>query len=227
MATPSLSSSTVSQGSTARTEAGPLPTKRGEIGYRESLNPPAPSNAESESDVATEHTPIPARHPADREPQPISSESGPSPIENVDGNEPAAQSQPSSAPILRFLEPKFGKCGVRTSTILLLVTQGSILLVTIALWVILVKLVLPSSSVGRQMGMSVFVHAGFIVGTLLQIILLERLIFRYRAERYAMLHPGEVIPDLFNRGEQVSTRLALAPWNRPPLPTVSLTLWLF
>ncbi|KAF9641809.1 hypothetical protein BDM02DRAFT_3078731, partial [Thelephora ganbajun] len=64
------------------------------------------------------------------------------------------------------------------------------------------------------------VHATFILCTVVQIVLLERLIFRYRAERYAMLHPGEILPDVFNRGEQFSTRLALAPWNRPPLPTV-------
>lgn len=39
-----------------------------------------------------------------------------------------------------------------------------------------------------------------------------------------MLHPGEVLPSLFHRGEQVSTRLALAPWNRPPLPTYAAVL---
>jgi len=39
-----------------------------------------------------------------------------------------------------------------------------------------------------------------------------------------MLHPGEALPDLFNRGERVSTRLALAPWNRPPLPTYAAVL---
>jgi hypothetical protein len=73
---------------------------------------------------------------------------------------------------------------------------------------------------------SVFIHTTFTIVAVVQVVLLERLIFRYRAERYAMLHPGEVLPDLFNRGEQISTRLALAPWNRPPLPTVSLVLWL-
>ena len=70
------------------------------------------------------------------------------------------------------------------------------------------------------MAVNIFIHITFIICALVQIVLLERLIFRYRAERYAMLHPGEVPSGLFNRGDQISTRLALAPWNRPSLPTV-------
>lgn len=212
----------VSQEPTTRPPADPLPTKRGEIGYRESLNPPVPSNEEPESDVTTPSTSIPARHPADREPPPISSEPGPLPIVDAGGNQPVNQSEPSPRPIFSLFKPRLNKCGVRTSTIVLLVTQGSLLLFTIALWIVLAKLVLPSTPFGRQMATGVFIHAAFVVCTLFQAVLLERLVFRYRAERYAMLHPGEIVPDLFNRGEQISTRLALAPWNRPPLPTVSL-----
>ncbi|KAF9649900.1 hypothetical protein BDM02DRAFT_1695437 [Thelephora ganbajun] len=78
-----------------------------------------------------------------------------------------------------------------------------------------------SSDVGKQIGTNIFVHVTFILCTIVQVVLLERIFFRYRAERHAMLHPGEILPDVFNRGEQISIRLALAPWNRPPLPTVS------
>ena len=209
-----------------RPQADPLPTKRGEIGYRESLNPPVSPNPESQSDVTAHQTSIPARHPADRDPRPASDEPEPPSITNPSGNQSPTESQPSARPLISFFKPKPTRFGVRVSTILLLVTQGSFVLITVALWIILTRLILPYSNAGRQLATSVFIHTTFVVCTLIQVVLLERLIFRYRAERYAMLHHGEALPDLFNRGEQVSTRLALAPWNRPPLPTVSLALQL-
>ena len=219
MTTDSSSSSiAASEGSTTRPQAGPLPTKRGEIGYRESLNQPAPPNAELESDVTDDQATLPTRHPADRELPPTPSELGPPPITNAGDNQPPAESQPQPRRDISFFGPRFTKQGVRASTIFLLVTQGSLLLLTIALWIILSELVLPPSGAG--LATSVFVHITFLTCTIVQVALFERLFFRYRAERYAMLHPGEVLPDLFNRGEQISTRLALAPWNRPPLPTV-------
>lgn len=220
MATPSSSSSTDSQGSTTRRQAVPLPAKRGEVGYMESLNPPALSDVVQESDITAHRTSIPARHPAERDPGPASSEPEPASITNASGNQSSAESQPSPGPLSSLFQPKVTKHGVRVSTILLLVTQGSLLLVTIAFWIILAKLILPSSNLGGQLATNVFIHVTFVLCTIVQAVLFERLLFRYRAERYAMLHPGQVLPDLFNRGEQVSTRLALAPWNRPPLPTV-------
>ncbi|KAF9649908.1 hypothetical protein BDM02DRAFT_3185860 [Thelephora ganbajun] len=39
-----------------------------------------------------------------------------------------------------------------------------------------------------------------------------------------MPHSGEILPDVFTRGEQFSTRLALAPRNRPLLPTYAAVL---
>lgn len=215
MATDSSSSSTVSsEAATVRPQADPLPAKRGEIGYRESLDGPAPSNAEPGPEVTAHQIAIPARHPADREQPPAP------PIANASSGQPSPESPPSSRLPLSF-RPRLSKHGVRTSTIFLLVTQGSLLLLTIALWVILARLILPTVDGGKQMAIGVPIHTTFIICTLIQAVLLERVFFRYRAERYAMLHPGEIVPDLFNRGERVSTRLALAPWNRPPLPTVS------
>jgi hypothetical protein len=220
MSTDSSSSSTLSQPSTVQPQAGPPPTKRGELGYRESLNPPQTPSPEPESDVTALPEPIPARHPADRDQPPPTPLPVQTPITSPDGNEPTVEPRSSSAFLSSFFRPRATKCGVRVSTILLLVTQGSLLLFTIAFWIILAKVVLPSSDVGRMTAISVFIHITFIVCTIVQVVLLERLVFRYRAERYAMLHPGQIHPDVFNRGEQVSTRLALAPWNRPPLPTV-------
>jgi len=224
MATHSPSSPIVSQGSTTQPQADPLPTKRGELGYRESLNPPVSSNGESDPDVTTRHTSIPARHPADREPRPAAPEPEPAPITSTNGNQAPAESQSPAGLFFSIFKPKVTKHGVRVSTILLLVTQGSLLIFAIAFWVTLAKLILPSSNFGRRMSVDVFIHITFVICTLVQVILLERLIFRYRAERYAMLHPGEVPSGLFNRGEQISTRLALAPWNRPPLPTYAAVL---
>lgn len=225
MATLSPSSPIVSpEPAITRPQADPLPTKRGEIGFRESLNRPLSFIPEPESDTTAHDASVPARHPADREPQPASSQPEPSPTTNENGDQAAPEAPPLSAPILSFLKPKFDKFGVRPSTIFLLVIQSSLLLITIGFWIILARLILPSSNAGKTAATGVFIHISFVIGTIFQVILLERLVFRYRAERYAALHPGEVIPDMFNRGEQVSTRLALAPWNRPPLPTVSLIL---
>jgi len=224
MTTDSPSSSTVSsQGSTTRPQADPLPTKRGEIGYRESLNPPATCNEEVESEVTAHQNVVPARHPADRDQVPAPSELGPSPTTNASNNQPSVEPQPSSIPPLSF-RPRPCKHGVRSSTIFLLVTQGSLLLLTIALWIIVARLILPPAKPGMQIGLNVCIHMTFVICTIIQVVLLERVFFRYRAERFAMLHPGEVVPDLFNRGEQVSIRLALAPWNRPPLPTYAAVL---
>ncbi|KAF9649895.1 hypothetical protein BDM02DRAFT_3128021 [Thelephora ganbajun] len=78
-----------------------------------------------------------------------SSEPGPSPITNADSNQPSAESQPSSGPRFPLIKSRFTKYGVRVSTIFL-VTQGAFLLITIALWVTLAKLVLPSSDVGTE-----------------------------------------------------------------------------
>lgn len=214
------SSSILSQPSTVQPQPGSPPTKRGELGYNESLNPPSTSNPEPEADVTARDEPIPARHPADRDQPPPTPQPEQTPITSLNGNQPTVEPLSSSTFLSSLFRPKVTKCGVRVSTILLLVTQGSLLLFTIAFWIVLSKVVLPSSNVGRMTAVSVFIHIAFIVCTIVQVVLLERLVFRYRAERYAMLHPGQIHPDVFSRGEQVSTRLALAPWNRPPLPTV-------
>jgi hypothetical protein len=53
---------------------------------------------------------------------------------------------------------------------------------------------------------------------LAQVLLLERRVFRLRAERYTYLHPGQ----LFQSGGTGS--MGFAPWNRPPLPTYAAAL---
>lgn len=45
-----------------------------------------------------------------------------------------------------------------------------------------------------------------------------------RAQRYAYLHPGEVLPTARRRGLGTTTGIGIAPWNRPPLPTYARAL---
>jgi len=63
---------------------------------------------------------------------------------------------------------------------------------------------------------AIFIHAGFGMLTLVLLILLERAVFIARAERYAFKHPNAN-----GRRGRIGVRggVALAPWNRPPLPT--------
>ncbi|KAJ6513119.1 hypothetical protein C8R45DRAFT_962474 [Mycena sanguinolenta] len=74
---------------------------------------------------------------------------------------------------------------------------------------------------------AIFVHVVFGVVTLIQLLFLERRIFRLRAERYSFVHPGEILPSarrrLINAGDG-GTSLAFSPWNRPPLPTYAAAL---
>jgi hypothetical protein len=63
----------------------------------------------------------------------------------------------------------------------------------------------------------------FGVALLGQLIMVERRIFRLRAERYTFLHPGEVLPTS-RRHSSSSTSMGIAPWHRPPLPTYAATL---
>jgi len=63
---------------------------------------------------------------------------------------------------------------------------------------------------------AIFIHAGFGILTLILLLLLERAVFIVRAERYAFKHPNA---NGHRRRIGVRGGVALAPWNRPPLPT--------
>jgi hypothetical protein len=56
-----------------------------------------------------------------------------------------------------------------------------------------------------------------------QLLFLDRWTFTLRAERYAYLHPGGVLPTS-RQSSPNDTRMGFAPWNRPPLPTYAATL---
>jgi hypothetical protein len=73
----------------------------------------------------------------------------------------------------------------------------------------------------------IFVHVAFALVVLAQLVLIERRVFRARAERYVFKHPGEMLPGSLQRrysGSNPSTSMAIAPWSRPPLPTYAAAL---
>ena len=225
--------------------AGPLPSKRGEIGYQEQIHGrPQVQEAEAAS--------ILERHPADT---PLAGNLS-SPSSSPSSAVPAipTSSAPASAPstplndsssthsmgkrsIASLLKPKnvptYG--GVRLTTILILLFQLSLLGGTIAGWVLAVKLLGRRQS--RQSGdddpngqinggtTSIFVYVAFGITVLVQLLFLERRIFRVRAERYGYLHPGEMLPTSLRRvSSRRSTAMGIAPWHRPPLPTYAAAL---
>ncbi len=71
---------------------------------------------------------------------------------------------------------------------------------------------------------SIFVHVVFAIGVLSQLLFLERRLYRIRAERYAYVHPGEILPTSRHGRRAIDTSLAFAPWNRAPLPTYAAAL---
>jgi hypothetical protein len=71
---------------------------------------------------------------------------------------------------------------------------------------------------------SIFIHVVFAVAFLSQCLFLERRIYVLRAQRYAFLHPGEILPTSRRRGQLPDASVALSPWNRPPLPTYAAAL---
>jgi len=185
-------------------QAEPLPSKQGEIGFRESVNADLLQAPTTQDDPSQ-----PARHPADLE----YVSSPPSSVLI-----PVLDSQVNQFTTL-FKHPKqFYNSGVRLSTIVFLASRCIILLITIALWVVAASLVVHSSTI------AIFIHTPFAVAVILQLFFLERNSFKLRAERYATLHPGEPMPPtLLHRGRPVD-RLPIAPWNRPPLPTYAAVL---
>lgn len=235
-----------SEADTTRPQAGPLPQKRGEIGFQEGIHV---QDAINSSVVA-----LPARHPADRDLEAGSSPSS-SPDQPSSGSfsPPNASAEASSThknphtSLLSWLDPRpFLKqtkvAGILLGTLLRFILQVLILCGTITAWIIISMQVNkgdntnpngpasknPSSEVASNgspgIGNSaiIFVHVTFAVATLAQLLFLERSLFVIRAQRYAFNHPGSPLPRHARSAGSVG--MGLAPWNRPPLPTYAATL---
>jgi len=217
-----------------RPQADPLPSKRGEIGYIEAAAAESPAER---SQVTTSNTHVlPARHPADRDHSPISSDAVIPPAQSEDVTHPRSESSPCTASIIKShgildifkpeRSPAFG--GLRLTTLLIFIAQTTLLGGTVTAWVFtserIVRLMTSGQNPFAAQPSTILVHLAFILVILVQLVFLERRIFRLRGERYSYVHPGEVLPRHRNNIPQSSTNLAFAPWNRPPLPTYAAAL---
>ena len=126
--------------------------------------------------------------------------------------------------------------GVHLATLLWLLFQGTLIIATITGWVVFGQRGMGSNNKGGDpedpdgegssnpmtgATSSIFIHVLFTVALLMQLVFLERRIYRIRAERYAFANPG--LP-LFARPGGAAVGMGYAPWNRPPLPTYAAVL---
>ncbi|KAF5382672.1 hypothetical protein D9615_002729 [Tricholomella constricta] len=224
---------TTSQGD-SRPQAGPLPSKRGEIGYVEGTD--VPGEARSSSPEAA----LPARHPADSrnnsvtdvsatatDANPIPSTSTNSFVSSSTSTLVTTESENSTSKkrrVLRFFKSKKFPTlfGMSLKTLLAFLFQATLIGCSITGWVLIVKYASRKSNSGFNTT-AIFVHIIFGVASLAQLLFIERRIFRLRAERYSYLHPGEILPS--SRIRRVADpSIAFSPWNRPPLPTYAAAL---
>jgi len=203
-----------------RPEAGPLPQKRGEIGFvvgiHDQLDLQPPSTAYILS----------PRHPADRagdlEAQ-IASPTTNIPITPAvpQTNTANAPDTPNAAPKKANRLPTIG--GVGSITLSIFALQVLFVGATIGAWVLAAH-ALNKNSANLGGTLAIFLHTVFTVALLVQLIFVERSIYRIRGERYSYLHPGEILPSVRIRGRLPAPIIAFAPWNRPPLPTYAAAL---
>ncbi|KAI0344419.1 hypothetical protein BDW22DRAFT_1046279 [Trametopsis cervina] len=209
----------------ARVEADPLPSKRGEIGYRE------PEHTDSSETTAPTSQPgLPARHPAEREP---AGESNATPSTDAaasasGGDISSVRTRSSTKRLLARLRPVQCK-GILVSSLATFVLQVLLFIATIAGWALLTNHVSSAVSVNPDAGPNglnttqIFIHVAFAIGALAQLVFLERSIYHMRAQRWAHVHG----PDLpMHTGGRRTNAMAMgfAPWSRPPLPTYAAAL---
>ncbi|KAJ7650124.1 hypothetical protein FB45DRAFT_730899, partial [Roridomyces roridus] len=232
---------------------GPLPRKRGEIGFDEEALKEA-EEGRSQSPAAA----LPDRHPEDRQ-VPAAADSSATPAAGDSATHAASASVTSLSTtstssvarkkrrILAFLDskkvPSYG--GLRLTTLLAFALQFLAVVGTIVGWAFAVTRLAHQSSSSSSSSSndtnnngqdnsgntsalngastSIFVYVVFGVATLVQLLFLERRVFRLRAERYSYVHPGEILPSARTRAMGDAT-LGFSPWNRPPLPTYAAAL---
>ncbi|KAI5123132.1 hypothetical protein M0805_000835 [Coniferiporia weirii] len=247
--TAQVSSEPESASAEVRPQAGPLPRKRGEIGFRESA-----LRQDNEGEATQSTAGLPVRHPADREHPPAppadpssgGTETSPPPASLT--NASSIRKPPKHNALLSWLDPrpslnkiKYG--GITLTTIIRFFLQLAFIGGSIAAWVIVARKLGSdnsdnSSASGGSTGSdassdassdappniggsaNIFVHVTFGIAVLTQLLFLERCIFFMRAQRYATMHPEG------SRSGSSSSRIGMAfvPWNRPPLPTYAAAL---
>ena len=202
-----------------RRQAGPMPLKRGEIGFVEGLH------AVTNNDEHDTTFPLLAHHPADRDHQSPQAEIETRTVDELASNYSTAVPKG----LFGRLKPKTIQPigGLQVSSLLLFAIQLISFGGTIALWVFAIRTVkatLASRRYENTMGsLTVFIHVVFIIFVIGQVVLLERRIFRLRDERYQHLHPGQALPR-HRHSPSSNSITSAAPWNRPPLPTYAAVL---
>ena len=244
----STSSTTLTQES--RPQAGPLPAKRGEIGFVEGAH----EQEQVQPQTAVPSDPLPARHPADRRPptpSQVPTNAAPGNAAPSHSGTPQTPTDTASASIIGKRSFLGGKrlpklMGIHFTTLLWLFTQLCVFAGTIIGWAFAAMAISstknsapppPGPGPGNDQNVSqpqpdsgssdIFVHVAFALVALAQLVLIERRIFRARAERYVFKHPGEMLPGSLQRGysgRNPSVSMAIAPWSRPPLPTYAAAL---
>lgn len=217
-----------------RPQTEPLPRKRGEIGYVEGEDTQVQYRSPSSDTV------LPPRHPADRDHEEgaatdVAQGSSntyvpPNPVSTNSGDTSSIDSTPTLKRKGHYLFRLFHKhkiLGVSLSTLSIFILLVGVLTGSVIGWVFAARLVRGAQNRqegSRQMLSSfVLMHIVFGIATFAQLALLERRVFRIRAERYSHVHPGEMLPS-YRRFPVSSDTIAFAPWNRPPLPTYAAAL---
>lgn len=237
--TNALASSSMALPQEIRLQAGPIPSKRGEIGFVEGVHEQV-----QEPSQTIDQAPLPARHPADsRVPTLFQDPLNEAPPPSGTSPTPSDRSSITDVGKRSFLRHKRLPIlmGVETTTFILLGAQLALFTGTVIGWVFAAIALsrnsmsnVPPPGVGPANDKSmpqddsgtsnIFIHVAFAVLVLVQLVLIERRIFRVRAERYAFKHPGEMPPNSLQRGRSVNTAMPVAPWSRPPLPTYAAAL---
>ena len=239
-------SSSTSLTQEVRPQAGPIPSKRGEIGFVEGVHAHV-----QEPSQTIDQAPLPARHPADT---PVATpfhnpadEAPPPPppsgtLGNSSDDNPITDVDKHS--FLRHKRlPVF--MGIQSSTLVLFGTQLALFIGTLIGWVFAgialssnntsnvppppppppgVGSNAPADNPSTAGASHIFVHVAFAVFALTQLVLIERRIFRVRAERYAFKHPGQMRRSSLSRGHSINNSMPVAPWSRPPVPTYAAAL---
>ncbi|KAG6866193.1 hypothetical protein C0991_007743 [Blastosporella zonata] len=207
-----------------RIQAESLPLKAGEIGYVEG----AMDGVRSPSPEVN----LPARHPADRDnsisldppiPSAPSTALG-SPSTSTLVSSESNNSTSKRSKVLCFFKTKKipAVLGLRLTTLVIFFVQLVAIGATIAGWAILVRTAARNTPDGFNTT-AIFIHVVFSIAVLAQLVMLERRLFRLRAERFTYLHPGQILPSS-RIGRLGEPGIAFSPWNRPPLPTYAAAL---
>ena len=211
----------------SRPQAHALPKKRGEIGYVERDNDKSRS---SSPDVM-----LSPRHPADVEhrlgvnqptanpqtqPYITTSEA----VSTVDAVSKRKRRQLRGLFSCKSIHQEPRKvAGITLPTLTKFSLQALALVGTVIIWVLVARFLMKAEE-NHNTSVTIFMHATFSIVILGQLLLLERRIFRMRAERYSYVHPGELLARFRNQNTAPDDVIALSPWNRPPIPTYAAVL---